>query len=86
MQNASVITQVRGVGGRRSVRPEFAVPSMCFQVKMEDLMPIHIRYGDKNRVLSQRLDISPIAPKTMLYLQASYTAIAAVFGMLCGSI
>ncbi len=49
-------------------------------------MRIHIRYGDKNGVLSQRLDISPVTPKAMLYLQASYTAIVAVFGVLCGSI
>ncbi len=51
-------------------------------------MPIHVRYGDKNGVLSQRLDISPVTPKAMLYWQASYTAIVAVFGVLvlCGSI
>jgi hypothetical protein len=49
-------------------------------------MPIHIRYGDKNGVLSQRLDISPVTPKAMLHLQASYTAIVTVFRVLCGSI
>jgi hypothetical protein len=47
------------------------------------LMPIYIRYGDKNGVLSQRLDISPVEPRAMLYLQASYTAIVVVFGVLC---
>jgi len=49
-------------------------------------MPMHIRYGDKNGVLSQWLDISPVTPKATLYWQASSTAIAAVFGVLCGSI
>jgi hypothetical protein len=48
---------------------------------MEGLMPIHIRYGDKNGVLSQRLDTSPVAPTVMLYLQAPYTAIVTVFGV-----
>ena len=49
-------------------------------------MPIHIRYGDKDSVLSQRLDISPLAPTAMRHWPASYTAIVAVFGVLCGSI
>jgi len=49
-------------------------------------MRIYMRYGDKNGVLSPRLDISAVTPKAMLYLQASYTAIVAVFGVLCGSI
>jgi len=49
-------------------------------------MPIHIRYGDKNGGVSQRLDISLVTPKAMLCLQVSYTAIVAVFGVLCGSI
>ena len=49
-------------------------------------MPIHTRYGDKNGVLSQRLDISPVTPRAMLYLQVPYTAIVAVFGVLCESI
>ncbi len=49
-------------------------------------MPIHIRYGDKSGGLSQRLGSSPVTPKAMLYSQVSYTAIATVFGVLCGSI
>jgi len=49
-------------------------------------MPIRIRYDNKNGVLSQRLDILPVTPKVMLYFQASYTTIVAVFGVLCGSI
>jgi len=32
-------------------------------------MTIHIRYGDKNGVLSQRLDIAPVTPRAMLSLQ-----------------
>jgi len=49
------------------------------------LMPFHIRCGDKNGALSQRLDISPVTPKAMLYLQVPYTAIVPEFGVLCGS-
>jgi len=45
-------------------------------------MPIHIRYGDKNGVLSQQFDISPVIPRAMRYWQASYTAIVPVFGVL----
>jgi len=58
----------------------FATPSICSQVDMEGLIPIHMKCGDKNGVLSQRLDIAPVTPKAVLYLQASYTAIVAVFG------
>ena len=47
-------------------------------------MSIRIRYGDKNGFLSQQLDISPVAPTVMRYWQASYTAIVAVFGVVCG--
>jgi len=54
--------------------------------ELEGLMPIHIRYGDKNSFLSQQLDISPVAPTVMRYWQASYAAIVVVFGVLCGSI
>ena len=43
-------------------------------------MPIHIKYGDKNGVLLQRLDISPVTPKAMLYLQVPDMAIVAEFG------
>jgi|AntAceMinimDraft_16_1070373.scaffolds.fasta_scaffold20490_2 hypothetical protein len=43
-------------------------------------MPIHIRYSDKNGVLPQRLDISSVTPKVMLYLQTSYTTILAALG------
>jgi len=49
---------------------------------MADLVPVHIRYGGKNSFLSQQLDISPVAPKAMLYSQAFYAAIGAVFGVL----
>ncbi len=53
---------------------------------MEGFMPIRIRHRDKNIAWPQLPDISPIRPKAMLYSQASYTAIATVFGVLCGSI
>jgi hypothetical protein len=49
---------------------------------MESIMLIPIRYGDENGIFSQRLDISPVTPKAMLYFQASYTAIVTVFGVL----
>ena len=50
---------------------------------MADLILIHRRYGDKNGVLSQRLDISPLAPIVMRYWQVSYTVIVVVFRVLC---
>ena len=49
-------------------------------------MVIRIRLCDKNIASTQQPGISPLRPKSMLYLQASYTAIATVFGVLCGSI
>ena len=61
-------------------------PGLRSQAGMEGLMPIRIRYGDKNSFWSQQLDISPVAPTAMRYWQASYMAIVVVFGMLCGSI
>ena len=60
--------------------------SMCSQTGMEGLIPIHMRYGDKNGVFSQQLDISPLTLTATHYRQASYTAIVGVFGVLCGSI
>gem|GEM_PF-6979514 len=60
-------------------RPEFAAGRYALGW-MEGLMPIHIRCGDKNGVFSQRLDISPVTPKAMLYLQRACTAIVALFG------
>jgi len=69
------------IGIGRSLQPR----SMRSQAGMEGFIPIHIRYGDKNGVFLQRLDISPLAPTVMRYWQASYTAIAVVFGVLCGS-
>jgi len=52
---------------------------------MEGLMLTRIRHCDKNIALTQQPGISPLRPKPMLHLQASYTAIATVFGVLCGS-
>jgi len=49
-------------------------------------MLIRIRHPDKNSASTERPDISPVSPKAMLYLQASYTVIVAVFGVLCESI
>jgi len=45
-------------------------------------MAVHIRYGYKNVAFSQWLDISSVTAKAMLYLQATYAAIVAVFGVL----
>jgi len=45
-------------------------------------MPIRKRYGDKNDVLLQWLDISPVTPEAMVYLQGACTAIVLVFGVL----
>jgi len=63
-------------GTDRSLQPR----SMCSQAGREGFMPVHIRYGDKNGVFSQRLDTSPVASPVMCYWQAPYTAIVGVFG------
>jgi len=54
---------------------------MCSQAIIGDLMTIDIGYGDKNVGVSPQLDISPVAPRVMLYWQASYMAIVVVFGV-----
>jgi len=60
-------------------RHEVAPQPFCSEVSMADLVPVHIRHGDKNGFLSQWLDISPVAPRVMRHWQASYTAIVVVF-------
>jgi len=67
-------------------RPEFAAPLMCSEVDMESFMMIRIRHCDKNIASTQQPGISGLRPKPILHLQASYTAIATVFGVLYGSI
>jgi len=47
---------------------------------------IRIRHCDKDIALTQQPAISALGPKPMLHLQASYTAIATMFRVLCGSI
>jgi len=64
-------------------RQEFAAPSICSEVNMESFMLIRIRACDKNIASTQQPGISGLRPKSMLHLQASYTAIATVFGVLC---
>ena len=65
---------------------ELTAPSMRSEVDMEDFMLIRIRHCDRNIALTQQPGISALGPKPMLHLQASYTAIATVFGVLCRSI
>jgi len=67
-------------------RPEFAAPSMCSRVDMGGLMLIHIRRGDKNTASTKQLAVSALRSRLIPYLQASYTAIVTVFGVLRGSI
>jgi len=99
MDNRRAVPYVRNLSGegqaRSSVldampklldRPEFAAPSMCSEVDMEGFMLTRIRHCDKNIASTQQTGISGLRPKPILHLQASYTAIATVFGVLCGSI
>jgi len=66
--------------------PEFAAPLMCSEVDMEGFMLTRIRHWDKNIALTQQPGISGLRPKPIPHLQASYTALATVFGVLCRSI
>jgi len=66
--------------------PEFAAPLMCSEVDMEGLMLTRIRHSDKNIASTQQPGVSGLRPKPILHLQASYTAIATVFGVLYRSI
>ena len=45
-----------------------------------DIMPIRIRHRDKNGTSTQQPDITPVSHETVLYSQASYTAIEILFG------
>ena len=63
----------------------FAAPSMRSEVEMEGFMLIRIRHCDKNIASMEQPGVFPFRPKSMLDLQASYTAIATAFGVLCGS-
>jgi len=65
---------------------EFVAPSMCSEVSMEGFMLTRIRHCDKYIASTQQPAISALGPKPMVHLQASYTAIATVFGVLCRSI
>jgi len=95
MENRRTVAHARNLSGggqaRPSVlgampklldRPEFAAPSMCSEVDMEGFMLIRIRHCDKNIASTQQLGISALGPKPMLHLQASYTGIATVLGVL----
>lgn len=53
---------------------------------MEGLMPIRIRHRDKSSASTQRLHSLAVRAEAILHSRASYTAIAAVFRVLCGSI
>ena len=53
---------------------------------MVDFMSIRIRHHDKNSVLAQQAEISMVMTDAKFVSQASYTALIAAFGILCGSI
>jgi hypothetical protein len=53
---------------------------------MEDFMPIRIRWCDKMSASTQQPHISMVKTETTPFLQACYTALETVFGMLCGYI
>jgi len=78
MRNTRAAT-MRGPAGVRN-------PVDVLRGNMEGSMVIGIRHCDKNTASTQQPGISALRPKPILHLQASYTAIATVFGVLCGSI
>jgi len=99
MENRRAVAGARNLSGggqaRSSVlsampklldRPEFAAQSMCSEVDMEGFMLIRIRYCDKNIASTQQPGINGLRRKPILHSQASYTASATVFGVLCRSI
>jgi len=99
MENRRAVLYARNLNGeghaRSSVlgampklldRPEFAAPSMCSEVDVEGFMLIRIRHCDKNIASTQQSSIFGLRPKPIPHLQASYTAIATVFGVSYGSI
>lgn len=99
MENRRAVSYARNLSGEGQVRssvldampklldrPEFAAPSMCSEVDVEGFMLTRIRHCDKNIASTQQPGISGLRPKPILHLQASYTAIATVFGVLCRSI
>jgi hypothetical protein len=65
---------------------EFAAPSTHSDAMMEDFISIRIRHRDKNRVLAKQAEISMVMTDAIFVSQASYTALIAAFGILCGSI
>jgi hypothetical protein len=53
---------------------------------MEVLMPTRTRHPDECGAATQQPDITPLTHQARHYQQASYTALEAMFGVLCGSI
>lgn len=64
----------------------FAARSMRSEVARKNFMPIRITHPDKNGASPQQPDISSVTHKSVPYSQVSYTALEAMFGVLCGSI
>lgn len=56
------------------------------EVNVKGFMPTRIRCRDKVNALTQQPDISMIKTEMTPFLQACYTALKSVFGMLCGYI
>ena len=67
-------------------RSEFTAQSMGFEAAKEVIIPIRIRYRDNNGVTMQHVEIKTLRHDTKPSLNASYTAIYAMSGVLCGSI
>jgi hypothetical protein len=59
---------------------------MRFKVVLEDFMPILIRHPDDKVALPGEAEITAFRSEMIPFLPASYTAITAIFGVLCGSI
>ena len=63
-------------------RLAFTVRWTRSEVNMEFFMPIRIRCRDKVNAVTQQPDISMVKTETMPLLQACYTALETVFGVL----
>jgi len=59
---------------------------MHSEAMVEDFMSIRIRHHNKNSVLAQQAEISMVMTGAIFVSQASYMALIAAFGILCGSI
>ena len=69
-----------------TTRQGFVALSMHFEAIIEDNITIHKKHYDKTSISMHHADILPDMTDAILVSQASYTALEAEYGVLCGSI